>query len=159
MESDGSINLVDSEALNAHRSVVVEEEHENPCEHSEEGENVGPPRFHSYINFFHWSLPSLLYRTKGQLKFPARREELVLERVVEVVVHARQQIRIVTQAVSVTDAEHGLKITKRLAVWYFSVFLFEIYKIFIRKLSTFIYNPQALPGSQKFRTWCFSLTV
>ena len=50
------------------------------------------------------------------MKFPARREELVLERVVEVVVHARQQIRIVTQAVSVTDAEHGLKITKRLAV-------------------------------------------
>ena len=39
MESDGSIDLVDSEALNAHGSVVVEEEHENPCEHS-------------FINFF-----------------------------------------------------------------------------------------------------------
>ena len=104
MESDGSINLVDSEALNAHGSVVVEEEHENPCEHSEEGENVDPPRFlfiHQY--FFYWSLPSLLNRTEGQLKFPARRVELALERVVKVVVHAKQQIIIVTQAVSVAD--------------------------------------------------------
>ena len=45
----------------------------------------------------------MLNRTKGQLKFPARREELALERVVEVVVHAEQQIRIVTQTVSVAD--------------------------------------------------------
>ena len=52
-----------------------------------------------------------------------------------------------------------LKIIKRLAVRYFSIFLFEIQKIFIRKCSTFIYNPQALPGSLKFRTWCFSLTL
>ena len=37
------------------------------------------------------------------MKFPARGEELALERVVEVVVHARQQIRIVTQTVSVPD--------------------------------------------------------
>ena len=103
MESDGSINLVDSEALNAHGSVVVEEEHENPCEHSEEGENVDPPRFHLYINFFDWSLPSLLNRTKDQLKFPARGEEIALERVDEVVVHAKQQMIIVTQAVSVAD--------------------------------------------------------
>ena len=73
------------------------------CEHFEEGENVDPPRFHSFINFFNWSLPSLLNRTKGQLKFPARGEELALERVVEVVVHAKQQIRIVTQTVSVAD--------------------------------------------------------
>ena len=48
-----------------------------------------------------------------------------------------------------------LKIIKRPAVRYFSIFLFEIQKIFIRKCSTFIYNPQALPGSLKFRTWCF----
>ena len=39
------------------------------------------------------------------------------------------------------------------------MFLFEIQNIFIRKCSTFIYNPQALPGSLKFRTWCFSLTL
>ena len=54
--------------------------------------------------FIHSSnLPSLLNRTKGQSKFPARGEELALERVVEVVVHAKQQIRIVTQTVSVAD--------------------------------------------------------
>ena len=52
MESDESIDLVDSEEVNAYGSVVAKEEHENPCEHSEEGENVDPPRFHSYINFF-----------------------------------------------------------------------------------------------------------
>ena len=40
---------------------------------------------------------------KGQLKFPAHGEELVLERVIEVVVHAKQQIRIVMQTVSVAD--------------------------------------------------------
>ena len=37
------------------------------------------------------------------MKFSARGEELALERVDEVVVHAKQQIRIVTQAVSVAD--------------------------------------------------------
>ena len=37
------------------------------------------------------------------MKFPARGEELTLERVVEVVVHAKQQIKIVTQTVSVAD--------------------------------------------------------
>ena len=37
------------------------------------------------------------------MKFPGRGEELVLERVVEVVVHAKQQIRIVTKTVSVAD--------------------------------------------------------
>ena len=52
MESDESIDLVDSEAVNAYRSVVAKEENENTCKHSEEGENVDPPRFHSYINFF-----------------------------------------------------------------------------------------------------------
>ena len=53
--------------------------------------------------FFNWSLPSLLNRTKGQLKFPARGEDLTLERVVEVVVHAKRQIRTVTQTVRVAD--------------------------------------------------------
>ena len=54
--------------------------------------------------FIHSSnLPSLLNRTKGQLKFPAHGEELALERVVKVVANAKQQIRIVTQTVSVTD--------------------------------------------------------
>ena len=52
MKSDESIDLVDSEEINAYGSVVAKEEHENPCEHSEEGENVDPPRFHLYINFF-----------------------------------------------------------------------------------------------------------
>ena len=37
------------------------------------------------------------------MKFPARGEELAFERLVEVVVHAKQQIRIVTQTVSVAD--------------------------------------------------------
>ena len=37
------------------------------------------------------------------MKFPAHGEELVLERVIEVVVHAKQQIRIVMQTVSVAD--------------------------------------------------------
>ena len=37
------------------------------------------------------------------MKFPVRGEEFALERVVEVVVHAKQQIRIVTQTVSVAD--------------------------------------------------------
>ena len=41
----------------------------------------------------------MLNRTKGQLKFPVRGEVLVLERVVEVVVHAEEEI-IVTQTVS-----------------------------------------------------------
>ena len=52
MESDESIDLVYSEEVNAYGSVVAREEHENPCEHSEEGENIDLPRFHSYINFF-----------------------------------------------------------------------------------------------------------
>ena len=52
MESDESIDLVDSEAVNVYGSVVAKEERENPCEHLEEGENVDPLRFHSFINFF-----------------------------------------------------------------------------------------------------------
>ena len=52
MESDESIDLVDSEAVNAYGSVVANKEHENLCEHFEVGENIDPPRFHSFINFF-----------------------------------------------------------------------------------------------------------
>ena len=52
MEPDESIDLVDSEAANAYGSVVAKKEQENPCEHFEEGENVDPPCFHSFINFF-----------------------------------------------------------------------------------------------------------
>ena len=33
MESDESIDLADSEAVNAYGSVVAEEDHENPCEY------------------------------------------------------------------------------------------------------------------------------
>ena len=51
MESDESIHLVDSGAVNAYGSVVDKEERENSCEHFEEGENVDL-RFHSFINFF-----------------------------------------------------------------------------------------------------------
>ena len=51
MESDESIDFVDSEAVNAYGSVVAIDEHENPCEHFEEGENVDPPRFHPFIKF------------------------------------------------------------------------------------------------------------
>ena len=42
MESDESIELVDSEAVNAYGSVVAKEEREN----------VDPPRLHSFVNFF-----------------------------------------------------------------------------------------------------------
>ena len=50
MESDESIDLVDSEAVNAYGSVVAKEERENPCEHFEEGEKVDPHVFiHSSI--------------------------------------------------------------------------------------------------------------
>ena len=52
MESDESIDFVDSEAVNAYGSVVAKEEHENPCEYSEEDKNVDPPRFHPYTSFF-----------------------------------------------------------------------------------------------------------
>ena len=38
MDSDESIDLVDSEAVNAYGSVVAKEERENPCENFEEGE-------------------------------------------------------------------------------------------------------------------------
>ena len=38
MESDESIDFVDSEVVNAYGSVVAIEEHENPCEYFEEGE-------------------------------------------------------------------------------------------------------------------------
>ena len=51
MESDESIDFVDSEAVNAYALIVTEKEHENPCEHFEEGENVNPPRFHPFIIF------------------------------------------------------------------------------------------------------------
>ena len=53
MESDESIDLVDSKVINTNGSVAAEEEHENPCEHFEEGENVDPPRFqHSFQHQF-----------------------------------------------------------------------------------------------------------
>ena len=48
-----------------------------------------------------------------------------------------------------------LKIIKRSAVRYFSIFLFEIQRVFIRKCSTFIYNSQALPGSLKISNLLF----
>ena len=103
MESDESTDLVDAEAVNAYWLVAAKEEHENPYKYSEEGKMLIHHDFIHTSIFFRWSLLSLLNRTKGQLKFLPRGEELALERVVEVVVHAKQQIRIVTQTVSVAD--------------------------------------------------------
>ena len=51
MESDKFIDFKVSEAVNAYGAVVAKEEHENPCEYFEEGENVDPPRFHPFIKF------------------------------------------------------------------------------------------------------------
>ena len=48
MESDESIDLVDSEDVDTCVSVVTKGEPENSCEFSEEGEDVDPPRFHSH---------------------------------------------------------------------------------------------------------------
>ena len=99
MESDESIDLVDSEAVNAYGSVVAKEERKNPWSITKKVKML----LSSFIIFLKLGLPSLFNRTKGQLKFPAREEDLAPERVVEVVVHAKQQIRIVTQTVSVAD--------------------------------------------------------
>ena len=52
MELNESIDFVDTEAVNAYGTVVAKEEHKNPCERFEEGENVDPPRFHPFINLF-----------------------------------------------------------------------------------------------------------
>ena len=166
MESDESTDLVDAEAVNAYWSVVAKEEHENPYKYSEEGKMLIDHDFIHTSIFFRWSLLSLLNRTKGQLKFLPRGEELALERVVEVVVHAKQQITIVTQTVSVADvpAMKGPNVRrpdtawKQLNAWQADIFPYfsSKSKTFIRKCSTFIYNPQALPCSPKFRTSYFS---
>ena len=59
MELDESIDLVDSEAVNAYGSVVAKKEHENLCEHFEEGENIDPHVFiRSSIFLNSVSLPS-----------------------------------------------------------------------------------------------------
>ena len=50
MESDESIDLVAFEEVNAHGSIVATEEHKTPCEYTEKGKNVDPPRLHLYIN-------------------------------------------------------------------------------------------------------------
>ena len=155
MEPDESIDLVDSEAVNAYGSVVAKEEHENPYEYSVEGENVDPPRFHSYINFSlkfaivvkydqgsvevscPWRGACARKSGRGCCPYKAANKNC----------NANRQCRW-RSCNEVTK----LKIIKRPVVRYFSIFLFEIQKIFIRKCSTFIYNPQALPGSLKFRT-------
>ena len=68
MESDESIDLVDSKAVNAYRSVVAKEELENPCEYSEEGENVDPSRFYSYISFFSWKFAIVVKKDHGSVE-------------------------------------------------------------------------------------------
>ena len=90
---------------------------------------------HSSV-YFNWSLPSLLNRTRGQLKFPARGEELALERVVEVVVHAKQQIRIVTQTVSVAD----VPAMKWLNLKYLNVPKSDIFPYFSSKSKKYLYE-------------------
>ena len=65
MESDESNDFVDSEAVNAYGSVVAKEEHENPCEHFEEGENVDPPHIHPFINFFKLNFAILVARREA----------------------------------------------------------------------------------------------
>ena len=89
MESDASIDFVYSEAVNAYGSVVAKKNTKMIL--ASISKKVKMLIHHVFIHssiFFNWSLP-------------ARGEELALERVVEVVVHAKQQIRIVTQTVSV----------------------------------------------------------
>ena len=49
------------------------------------------------------------------------------------------------------------QLIKRPEVQYFSIFLFEIQSVCTKMF--YPYNPQALLGSQKFRTWCFSPTL
>ena len=159
MELDESINFVDSEAVNAYGSVVAKEEHKNPCEHFEEGENVDPPCFHPFVNFFlNWSLPSLLNKTNGQGSVevscpwrgacvrkggrghcPCKAGNKNCNANCQCHWHSWNEVT-------------KLKIIKHPAVQYFSIFLFKIQKILIRKCSSFIYNPQVLPGSLQFRT-------
>lgn len=50
MESDESIDAVNSKAVIAYRSDVAEEERKNPCEHSQVGENIDPPSFYLYFD-------------------------------------------------------------------------------------------------------------
>ena len=78
--------------------LLLKKNAKNPCEHYEEGENVVVVIYQFFLRF-----AILVKQDQSQLKFPAHREDLALERVVEVVVHAKQQIRIVTQTVSVAD--------------------------------------------------------
>ena len=166
MESDESIDLVDSEAVNVYGSVVAKEERENLASISKKVKMLIHHVFiHSSI-FFNWSLPSLLNRTKGQLKFPARGEALCARKsdrgcfpckVANKNCNANCQCRwrSCNEVTRRPAVGHSLKIIKRPAVRYFSIFLFEIQKIFIRKRSTFIYNPQTLPGKPKISNLMF----
>ena len=114
--------------------------------------------------WFNWSLLSLLNRTKSQLQVSACGEPGACARKSGRRCYAckaankNRNANCQCRWHSCSEVTK-LKIIKRPAVRYFSIFLFEIQKIFIRKCSTFIFNPQALPGSLKFRTWCFSLTL
>ena len=127
---------------------------------------------HDFIHtsiFFRWSLLSLLNRTKGQLKFLPRGEELALERVVEIVVHVKQQITIVTQTVNVADvpAMKGPNVRRPDTVWkqlnarqadifpYFS----SKSKIFIRKCSTLFTILKRFHAAQNFELNTFRHTA
>ena len=97
MESNDSIDLVDSEAGN--RSVVVGTRKSLRAFWGRwKCWSTTFPFIHQFV-FFEWSL-LFLFTGPRVMKFPARAEEPAHERVVEVVVHAKEQIRIVTQAVS-----------------------------------------------------------
>ena len=130
MESDESIDFVYSEAVNAYGSVVAKK---NTKILASISKKVKMLIYHVFIHSsvsFNWSLPSLLNRTEGQLKFPARGEELAFERVVGVVVHAKQQISNANCQCYWRSCNEvtKLRINKRPAIWYFSIFLFEIQK-------------------------------
>ena len=139
MESDESIDFVYSEAVNAYGSVVAKKNTKMILESiSKKVKMLIHHVFISFpfISFFNWSLPSLLNRTKGQLQFPVRGEELALERVVGVVVHAKQQISNANCQCYWRSCNEvtKLKISKRPAIRYFSIFLFEIQKNIFTKM-------------------------
>ena len=111
---------------------------------------------HDFIHtsiFFRWSLVSLLNRTKGQLKFLPRGEELALERVVRCFpckaannhCNANCQCcwRSCNEGTKRPAAGHGLKTIKRPAGRYFSIFLFEIQNIYTKMFYFYLQSSSA----------------
>ena len=76
------------------------------------------------------------------MKFPARGEEIALERVDEVVVHAKQQMIIVTQAVSVADVSEMKCFSPTLYTEYKAIQALDTRKLFN---DTAGHDPQITP--------------